>query len=493
MVSSRMRPILITSVSVITVAWALHASARPLYSPQSPSVEVHLEALRDLKQHNIAASPFANMPQGAAYVPPMRASSPAASGRQVPLMNRPYVTMPQVGAAPNVASAPPSQAAPGTATRMSLRDYQSQRGRTPNGYKIVASRPDGYGTTAPVAMPEARYGAALDTSRPMPPVIRDDEPLMPKAKASTVRTNLPPVEKLKSDEVKQEESAPPPVPKLPEVAKLGEPEAADSPTPSDVSKNLPEPDMDDMTFEDFPELKPLPEADSKLPEISPPEIAMPQVPRLPSTPPAEPAKAEIKAPNPDELMPSLSKGIDDFISNNQGQPSPSGGKAVSRLPQTPDVTPPAPIDMPDMPELPKAVQMPSDAPQEMAALPDMPVEFPALEAPPIDAPAAPASAGSAMLSLTFAATENEVPVSGQQQLAALATKLIASNQVVEIEPYVKGASDQDMVANRIATSRAFSVRTFLIDKGVKAENLIIGKRRINSDETAIEKVDIVAR
>lgn len=495
--------------AVASVAWvsaAMPAVARPLYSPQSPSVEINLEALRDLKQQSLSASPFgavAAPPSG--YVPPMAASSPAASGRQVPLMNRPYVTMPQITNAPS--SAMPQAGA----TRMSLEQYQAQRGRTPQGYKIVATRSDGYGTRVPVAMPDARYHQAESTSRPMPPVIHDDTPLLPKRAKPSVRTNLPAIEKLKSADPKEDQAAtPPPVPKMPDVAKLKDPEAIDgTKTPlAKTSSNLPEPNMADMDFEDFPELKPLPDSDApKLPPVAMPEVAMPQVPRLPNKPAPEPDKEAIKAPNPDELMPSLSKGIDTFITKNQGQPSPSGGKAISRLPQTPDVALPTPVEMPSidkltdnampkMPDMPKdmpALPEPIDAPQKMASLPDMPVDFPTLEAPPIETPAAPVASGSALLSLTFAATENEVPVSGQKQLAALATKLIASNQAVEIEPYVKGASDQDMVANRIATSRAFSVRTFLIDKGVKAENLVIGKRRINSDKNAIEKVDIVGK
>lgn len=488
MVSLRMRSILISSISVVACAWACAASARPLY-PQSPSVVLNIEALRDLKQQGLSSSPFGNAPFGnaplsRAPIPPIHPASAAASDSQVPLMNRPYVPAPQgnVSAAPYAASIPNSPPTTNT-TRISLREYQSQRGRTPQGYKIVASRPDGYGSSVPVASPVV----SARPQAPMPPVIRDEEPLLPKPKKPSVRTDLPPVAKLKSVDAKDGASAePPPVPKMPDVAKLTEPETGVPGIPTATPGDLPEPDIADIDFEDFPKLKPLPENDSALPEISPPTIAMPQVPRLPN----KPAQESAKSSDSSGLMPSLNKGIDEFISKNQEQSSPSSGKAVSRLPKTPEITPPAPTPIP---ELPEAIEMPADASQEIAALPNMPVDFPTLQASPIAAPATPAASGAALLSLTFAATENEVPVSGQKQLATLATQLIASGQAVNIEPYVKGASDQDMVANRIATSRAFSVRTFLIDKGVKAENLTIDKRRINTDVNAIEKVDIVAK
>lgn len=467
------------------------ALARRNLVPELPSVEVNLDVLEAL-EYRADGAVSSRMPfQRGASEAVRRGAQPNESVRREvglkpvqPMVNRP----PQVN---RVMTSPPAAYSPPPQARASVAPAPIRR------------RPTLNSTPAPITHPMVRPPVQTN----MPPATMPERGYAVYEPAPLYGSSLPPVRPVQP--IRRASSAAPKVEeKQEEVAEVEtQPKTAlEAPRQTTVEPNLPEPELDNVAFEDFPELEPLPAAtvpkkSSSLPD---PELMFDD--------------ADQVAPTPSQALPSLNA----LTGEEAGEiepPQPPQPMAMPEMPampemQTQEAMPPAPDVMPaetaaELPPMPSFDDVPAAVPPgmpdlppptELASLPsapapqdaiEMPVDMPAMPAIEMPEPMSTEATVSAPSSLTieFAETENEIPVSAQGQLASLAEQLVQSGQNVKIQPYVGGTTEESSLANVIGTRRAFAVRTFLIDKGVSHFNISIDRNQVSQEGTP-ERVEL---
>lgn len=293
------------------------------------------------------------------------------------------------------------------------------------------------------------------------------------------------------------------------------PPAATSPEPlADM------PEMPAIAEPDFPEMPPIPQMNEPadlMPSgaIEPPAAPAEIMPELPSFPPPATESDLGRLPPPSAMfgdsdnpgapadangLPPLSAitGSDDEFADDPLPP------AFDDLPpMEPVASPPrAQNDMPmvpDMPELPQVNQDRLPPMQELASLPGEMPPPPRFSSQPSMVPSAPvspgadsapASGGSEKLTIEFAATENDIPVSAQAELNALAQRLRNGTSKLTIRPFVGGTAEEAALANAIGTRRAFSIRTYLIDQGVSHFSISIDRNQVTKEGNP-ERVELI--
>lgn len=465
----------------LCLAWQAPAAlARRDLIPEQPSVEIHLDVLQALRHRGPGetaapssfATPFHNGHSAAA--------PPSPTARRAPRLNAPsssHATMPPQRVLPP----PPPTQAQGFAV-----------------YEPAAPQPD------PAFQRPSRARPAAKPRR----LIQDEPP--PPAQPKPRAKPKPEPEKAKPEPAPEAAIILPQPPDRPAPKPDVKPEAAPAPAPDVIEPapaepDLPEPNLDAMEFEDFPELEPLPQ-----PEPLPDEPQEPAMPALSDSlddfisdaPDADaPVPEPVPEPEPDGLPdPSaligddpgdLPSGANDPLPpldaiTGDAPPAilpPSEGGQIGELPPMPafDDTP-SMVDSP-MPDLPPPAEIAAVAQGE--PLPDMPTVQ-----PPGEPEAAQPRGPAAELSIEFAETENEIPVSAQPKLNELATRLIQTEENVRIRPFVGGTTEEAALANVIGTRRAFAIRTYLIDKGVSHFNISIDRNQVSQDGSP-ERVELV--
>jgi outer membrane protein OmpA-like peptidoglycan-associated protein len=211
-----------------------------------------------------------------------------------------------------------------------------------------------------------------------------------------------------------------------------------------------------------PAEEPMPEMASPEPMPAEPEMAtlpdgLPALPDIPDTgftPPALPDLGEAPVKN------NTNEALD--IVRRQQTRSADG------LPPLPGVTPPPPPS--EMPELPDAVPPEPEVntaieqviEKDIAALPPAP----GLPKPPAS-PSANEQKGEKVLSVEFAMSEMEVPITAQSGLKDLARRLASEKEKnVTVVAFASAPEEQSSLARRVSLARALAVRAFLIDLGV---------------------------
>ncbi|TAF77132.1 MAG: hypothetical protein EAZ52_00925 [Alphaproteobacteria bacterium] len=150
-----------------------------------------------------------------------------------------------------------------------------------------------------------------------------------------------------------------------------------------------------------------------------------------------------------------------------------------------------PTESVDSEELP-ALDAPSDTQANKEPAIEIASKTDALELPSEKELSLDASSEPVRLSIQFAQTETEVPLSFQQKLIDLSQDLIANpNLKIKVVAYASANEDQKSVANRIALARSIAVRGFLIDLGINNDRisvLALGNDRSGNNP---ERADII--
>jgi len=95
------------------------------------------------------------------------------------------------------------------------------------------------------------------------------------------------------------------------------------------------------------------------------------------------------------------------------------------------------------------------------------------------------------LSLDFDATSSTLSPQVQQKLDGLANQIKDTDMRLQIRGFAKGDDSDQSSARRMALSRALSVRSYLMDKGIKPVRLDVRALGSETDQMPIDRVDLV--
>lgn len=212
-------------------------------------------------------------------------------------------------------------------------------------------------------------------------------------------------------------------------------------------------------------------APSPAPVAPPP----PAVPAKPVTEVAPPAPVELAKSEPEATAPAAPESVAPVAAAPapapQPDPAPGVAAAAPPAPAAPEAAPPPPALTPpsntvDIPERPA----PAAAPQT-AAIPSADLDI------------------GDTLKVIFDPTSEKVPDVSRPNLDTIATRLIEDESLrIQLLAYAGGPNLNSSKARRLSLSRALSVRTYLMDKGINSTR--IGVRALG-DKTTDEPVNRV--
>lgn len=223
--------------------------------------------------------------------------------------------------------------------------------------------------------------------------------------------------------------------------------------------------------------KKTPKAKQPLRKPSPPVIAAtkppapltaekPPAPLTAEKPPAPPApekKAEMKP------VPEMPKSVAKAAPASPPPATPPVAKKATE-PVATKAPPPAPKPAPVVAAKPKP-----DPPKEQAALP----------------PAIDAMKKGRVLMIAFEETASKLPASAKADLKALAAKLKGKEKLrLQLLAYAGGKSLSASKARRMSLSRALSIRSFLIESGVRSTRIDVRALGSKTTEDPVNRVDV---
>jgi outer membrane protein OmpA-like peptidoglycan-associated protein len=176
--------------------------------------------------------------------------------------------------------------------------------------------------------------------------------------------------------------------------------------------------------------------------------------------------------------------------------SPSGPSSETTRVPTPSLKPKS-ITQPDAATQPAAIEPPTSeapAPATLFTQPPPPAEEqreakPAAELAAIS-PELISPPASKVPQILFVAGRTELDGAGMAVLDAVALELSKSKERIELQAFASTAPDQSDSAKSLSLRRALNVRTYLIEKGIDRNRIII-KARGDATEGTPERVDIV--
>jgi len=218
----------------------------------------------------------------------------------------------------------------------------------------------------------------------------------------------------------------------------------------------------------------------KKPPVRKPEIKKPEPPKVAATKPPEPLTSAPPAP-PAEAKPVVE-------AEPKPAPKPAKREEAKVAPQAP---PPMKKPAVTQPVPPKA------APPAIPAAPATPVaaaepkpksgekEQATASPPPKETPTGPA------LRVAFGATASKLPASAKDGLKALAEKMKGKDNLrLQLLSYAGGKSLSPSKARRMSLSRALSVRSFLIENGVRSTRIDVRALGAKTTEKPLNRVDV---
>jgi len=214
--------------------------------------------------------------------------------------------------------------------------------------------------------------------------------------------------------------------------------------------------------------KKTPKAKQPLRKPSPPVIAAtkPPAPLTAEKPPAPPApekKAEMKP------VPEMPKAVAKAAPPSPPPATPPVAKKATE-PVATKAPPPAPKPAPVVAAKPEP-----DPPKEQAALP----------------PAKDAMKKGRVLMIAFEETASKLPASAKADLKALAANLKGKEKLrLQLLAYAGGKSLSASKARRMSLSRALSIRSFLIESGVRSTRIDVRALGSKTTEDPVNRVDV---
>jgi len=92
--------------------------------------------------------------------------------------------------------------------------------------------------------------------------------------------------------------------------------------------------------------------------------------------------------------------------------------------------------------------------------------------------------------LVFAAGNTQLPPDGQQQIRGLVSRLLDTNDRVQLVAYASGPADRPSESRRTSLSRALAVRALMIEEGVRSTRIDV--RALGSPEDGPnDRVDVI--
>ena len=220
----------------------------------------------------------------------------------------------------------------------------------------------------------------------------------------------------------------------------------------------------------------------KKPAVKKPKIKKPEAPKVAATKPPEPL---ITAP-----APPAPKAIAKAASKPSPPPEPaSRQQAKAAPPAPPPVTKPE-VKKPtvSMPEPPKTASPATPKAPVVAAQPKP--ESKAKEQATVTPAPKETETGQA-LRVAFGATASKLPAAAKNDLKALAKKLKGKDNLrLQLMAYAGGKSLSPSKARRMSLSRALSVRSFLIENGVRSTRIDVRALGSKTTEKPLNRVDV---
>lgn len=114
-------------------------------------------------------------------------------------------------------------------------------------------------------------------------------------------------------------------------------------------------------------------------------------------------------------------------------------------------------------------------------------------APPVEEPKFPVVPSAADLTLDFPGNSSDLTSAAQRKLDAVIRQMedLADGGRLQVRGYATGEDGSKSSARRIALSRALSVRSYLMDKGVKAKRVDVRALGAETDRNPLDRVDLI--
>lgn len=216
----------------------------------------------------------------------------------------------------------------------------------------------------------------------------------------------------------------------------------------------------------------------KQPGSAPKMAAKPSQPKAPAPAPV-PKVAE--APKPAEAAPKQL--------TEKKAPPPPPAPAPAKTTETASAPPPPPA--PETASAPPPPPMPSSAEPTTAPKQTEQAAAPKKEKAPEQASAPTATPADGPVQVIFNGDDTKLSADGQSALDAVIGKLSADeNARVQLMAYAAGEDLTSSKARRISLSRALSVRSFLIEKGVRSTRIDVRALGDKSEGEPRNRVDV---
>ncbi len=222
----------------------------------------------------------------------------------------------------------------------------------------------------------------------------------------------------------------------------------------------------------------------KKPPVKKPEIKKPKPPKVAATKPPEPlitapappaSKTAKAAPKPASKPPaskSMGKAAAKPSPQRQAKAAPPAPPPAAKpVVKKPTASMPAPPKAPVVAAKPK----PESKAKEQAAVTPAPKET---------------ETGQA-LRVVFGVTASKLPAAAKNDLKALAKKMKGKDNLrLQLMAYAGGKSLSSSKARRLSLSRALSVRSFLIENGVRSTRIDVRALGSKTTEKPLNRVDV---
>ena len=228
----------------------------------------------------------------------------------------------------------------------------------------------------------------------------------------------------------------------------------------------------------------------KKPPAKKPAIKKPEPPKVAATKPPEPLITAPASPAPPTSKTAVAKATPEPASKPvekaAAKPSPPPKPASQ---QQAKAAPPAPP--PAMKPVVKKPTVSTPAPPKAPVLAAKPkLESKAKEQAAV-APAPKETKTGQALRVAFGATASKLPAAAKNDLKALAKKLKGKDNLrLQLMAYAGGKSLSSSKARRMSLSRALSVRSFLIENGVRSTRIDVRALGSKTTEKPVNRVDV---
>lgn len=227
----------------------------------------------------------------------------------------------------------------------------------------------------------------------------------------------------------------------------------------------------------------------KKPPAKKPAIKKPEPPKVAATKPPEPLiTAPPAPPAPKAVAPAPKAVAKAAVAKATPEPAPKPAPQKQAQKQTKAAPPaPPPVAKPVVKKPAASVPMPPKVPV-VAAKPKP--ESKAKEQAAV-APAPKETKTGPALRVAFGATASKLPAAAKNDLKALAKKMKGKDNLrLQLMAYAGGKSLSSSKARRMSLSRALSVRSFLIENGVRSTRIDVRALGSKTTEKPLNRVDV---